>query len=100
MSLGTVRPGVLTVAAYTGFEPFIFYEDGELVGCDLDVLRAFAETQGLLLEVVPHRHFDNLWLTPLEGQVDLAAAGIARFVAREHPDIAWTRSPGDARDPA
>ena len=86
----TVSPGELRVAAYTGFEPFIFYRDGQLVGCDLEVLEGFCEGERLELVVEPVERFDGLWLSPLSGEVDLATAGMARFVEREHADIAWT----------
>ncbi len=88
----TVNPGKLTVAAYTGFEPFIFYREGQLVGCDIEVLEGFCEVSQLKLAVEPVARFDRLWLSPLSGEVDLAAAGMARFDEREHDDLAWTEA--------
>lgn len=88
--LPTISPGVLTVRAFTGFEPFVFYREGELVGFDIDLVRDFAESVGLGLVVLPEATFDGVWLAPGRGEADVAAAGIARFVERLDSRVAWS----------
>ena len=86
----TLIPGALTVRVFTGFEPFVFPVDGELVGFDVDVLRGFAARCALDLRFSPTDRFDGIWFAPADGIADIAAAGIARFVERLRPDVAWS----------
>jgi ABC-type amino acid transport substrate-binding protein len=86
----TARTGALSVRVFTGFEPFVFRRDGDLVGCDVDILQGFCDLHSLSLTLSPVPQFEDIWLSPLLADVDLAAAGIARFDVREHPGIAWS----------
>ncbi len=86
----TVAPGTLTVRVFTGFSPFAFHRDEAIVGFDIDIVRSFAQAFELRLVLSPTDCFENIWLTPADGSADMAAAGIARFVERQHDDIAWS----------
>ena len=78
------------MSVFTGFEPFAFYRDGELVGFDIDILRSFAAGASLEASFVTYRQFDKLWLCPGRGDSDIAAAGIARFNERLCETVAWS----------
>lgn len=86
----TLRPNVLTVSVFTGFEPFAFYLGGELVGFDIEILGSFALDQGLETSFIAHRQFNNIWLRPGRNESDLAAAGIAMFEERLSETVAWS----------
>lgn len=87
----TLQPGVCIVSAFTGFEPFIFYRDGELVGFDVDILESFCAKHELAIEFAATPRFEGVWFKPGDNESDVAAAGIARFDKRTAPSIAWTR---------
>jgi len=82
---------VLHVAIYTHFRPLAFKENGRLKGVDVDILRLFAKQQGLRVKFHQHNTFDKVWLEVLNGQIDVAAGGIGRMPAREHPHIEWSQ---------
>ena len=73
----TARTGALSVRVFTGFEPFVFRRDGDLVGCDVDILQGFCDLHSLSLTLSPVPQFEDIWLSPLLADVDLAAAGDA-----------------------
>ena len=52
-SFATLKPGVLTVSVFTGFEPFAFYQNQQLVGFDIDILQSFAKRHGLAINFLP-----------------------------------------------
>ena len=58
-----VEEGVLTICTHLPYEPFEFTEDGEVVGFDIDVLKAVADSEGLETKVV-----DTAWETIVSGQ--------------------------------
>ena len=82
MALSTLVPGVLTICAYAQFAPFVFELDGEIVGTDIDLLMAFANSEGLTTRV-HRRAFMNLWRRPGLDECDVAAAGIAALPTRD-----------------
>ena len=78
-TIETIAAGVMKVSAFTGFEPFIFFQEDKLVGFDVDILQSFANPVGLSLELVLCLEFDGIWFKPAKGESDFGAAGIARF---------------------
>lgn len=58
-----VDEGVLTICTHLPYEPFEFTEDGEVVGFDIDVLKAVADAEGVETTVV-----DTAWETIVSGQ--------------------------------
>jgi polar amino acid transport system substrate-binding protein len=88
-ALNTLTPGVLTVGAYTAFAPVTWAENGAARGKDIQFLRAFARHAALAVDV-HFFEFDRIWERPLQGQVDIAAAGIAPSDQRRTPGIAWS----------
>ena len=82
-------PGTLTVAAYTAFAPVTWNDRGSARGKDIEFLRAFARLHGLDLKV-DFFEFDCIWERPLQGQADLAAAGLAPFARRHRRGLAWS----------
>lgn len=73
-----VQDGKLTVITSADWEPLEFFQDGsdEIVGFDVDIVRAIAEEMGLELDI-KNMQFDGL-LTAIAagGQADLAISGI------------------------
>lgn len=84
-----ILPGALTVAAYTAFAPVTWNDHGAARGKDIEFLRAFARVRGLDLQV-EFFEFDRIWERPLQGQADLAAAGLAPFAQRHRPGLTWS----------
>jgi polar amino acid transport system substrate-binding protein len=58
-----VEEGVLTICTHLPYEPFEFTEGGEVVGFDIDVLKAVAESEDLETKVI-----DTAWETIVSGQ--------------------------------
>lgn len=72
-----VQDGKLTVITSADWEPLEFFQNGdEIVGFDVDIVRAVAEEMGLELDI-QNMQFDGL-LTAIAagGQADLAISGI------------------------
>jgi len=88
-ALKTLFPGVLTIGAYTSFAPVVWAENGTARGKDIHFLRAFAQAEGLDVDV-RFFEFDRIWERPLQKQVDIAAGGIAPSPRRRASGLAWT----------
>lgn len=66
---------VLYVGCETAFAPFTYVNDeGDLVGFDLDLIRAMAATEGFRVEVKPFP-FDGLIPALITGSIDLIISG-------------------------
>ncbi len=92
MPTDTLTPlvaGCLTVAAYHGFRPITWSDDGTPAGRDIVFLRAFAAQQQLEL-VVRFAPFDGLWELPGRDWCDVAAAGIAPLPERASHGVVWS----------
>lgn len=92
----TLRSGVLTVAAFKGFAPFAWEEDGEAKGRDIAFLRRFAEHHNLGFKVRFH-DFDRLWEAPERGEADIAASGISLMPGKRAAQVAWSRPYSEVR---
>ncbi len=71
-----------TVGTSAGFPPFEYVEDGEIVGFDIDLMKAIAETQGFEVEV-KDISFDALPAAVKSGNLDIIAAGMTITEQRE-----------------
>lgn len=71
-----------TVGTSAGFPPFEYVEDGEIVGFDIDLIRAIGESQGFEVEV-KDMSFDSLIAGLKTGNLDIIAAGMTITEERE-----------------
>jgi ABC-type amino acid transport substrate-binding protein len=85
-----VQPDVITIGTYAAFAPVCWRDQGNASGKDIDFLRAFAALWGLDLDV-RFFEFDNIWERPGQGEIDIAAAGIAPLPHRQTPGVLWTK---------
>lgn len=69
------RPnGTLTVASNAEFPPYEYYEDGEIVGVDIDIMQAICDKLGMELQV-EDMAFDSIISAVSTGKVDIGASG-------------------------
>ncbi len=87
---------VLRVAAFAGFAPFAWSENGRPKGRDLAFLQRFATAEGLTLQV-DFFGFDRLWEQPARGAADMAASGISLLSRTGRGNVAWTRPYANVR---
>ena len=92
----SVKTDVLRVAAFAGFAPFAWRENGRSHGRDLAFLRRFAAAEGLKLQV-EFFGFDRLWEQPARGAADVAASGISRLPRERQAGVAWTQPYANVR---
>ncbi len=70
----TTRPK-LRFSTNAAFEPFEYYEDGKIVGIDIDIARAISDELGMELEMVD-MEFDAIITSVQTGKADAGIAGI------------------------
>lgn len=76
LTFDVVNSGELTVCSDAPYPPFEFEdEDGNWTGFDIDIMRAFADTYGLGLNVSV-QPFDGIWLKPAAGDCDIVASAM------------------------
>ncbi len=73
--LGTVTPGVLTMATNAYFPPYEFYEGEQIVGIDAEIAQAVADKLGLEL-VIEDVEFDSIIAGVQAGKYDIGCAGM------------------------
>ena len=66
----------LVLATEAGFAPYEYYEDGKVVGVDIDIANEIAKELGLELEIKDVA-FDSIISEVKSGKSDLGAAGIS-----------------------
>lgn len=69
------KPQKLRFSTNAAFEPFEYYDDGKIVGIDIDVARAICDVLGKELEVVD-MEFDAVITSVQTGKADAGIAGI------------------------
>jgi len=71
------KESVILVGTEPTFPPFEFVneDDGEIVGFDIDLIKAIAEDQGLTIEI-KNLGFDGLIPAVLSGNIKIVAAGM------------------------
>jgi ABC-type amino acid transport substrate-binding protein len=74
--LGLITPGVLTVASDVPYAPFEFTEPGspEVVGFDVDLVKAIAERIGITDVRFVDQSFDSILLSIRQGRFDMSAS--------------------------
>lgn len=83
--------GEVRVAICTGFAPVGYRDEaGQVVGMDVDVIRAFCEDNGYQLAIRPFPRFDLIWEEPAKGSVDVAMSGLSKRKERLIPGIRWS----------
>ncbi len=70
------------VGTSAGFPPFEYVENGQIVGFDVDLIKAIGETQGFDVEV-KDMSFDSLIAGVKTGNLDIIAAGMTITDQRE-----------------
>lgn len=87
----TLRPGQLQVALYPGFAPVVFHDPDsqEVVGIDVDILKAFANKYGLKMNIIEST-FSGIWELPATGEVDIAGSGISKLDSRLVEGMQWS----------
>lgn len=73
---GGKREQELVLATEAGFAPYEYYQNGEIVGVDIDIAREIAKRLGKKL-VIKDVSFDFLINEVKSGKADFAAAGIS-----------------------
>ena len=72
----------LVVGTNSEFPPFEYLENGEVVGIDMDIMKAIADKLGMEL-VISDMEFDALPTALATGQIDCIAAGFSADPTRE-----------------
>ena len=86
----TIKPGVLTVAAFDKFYPIAFYEKGELDGIEVRMMREYAAKIGLEVKFIRVKKWDGIWDLPRLKEADISIGGIADSYRREDKDTEWS----------
>lgn len=68
------RTGTLTVATNAEFPPYESYENGEVVGIDIDIMQAVCDKLGLEMQI-EDMAFDSIISAVSTGKVDIGASG-------------------------
>ena len=68
--------GTLRVATESGYAPFEYVREGQVVGYDMELIALFCEYGGYGLEIVD-MEFDGILPSVQSGKCDMAAAGIS-----------------------
>lgn len=66
--------GTLTIATNAEFPPYEYYEEGEVVGVDIDIMQAVCDRLGMELNV-EDMAFDSIISAVSTGKVDIGASG-------------------------
>lgn len=77
----THRKGILNIALFDGFAPFVYREYGQIKGKDLEILSKFAQKEDLNI-TYQFYPFEGIWKLPIEEDYDIACGGISKFWSR------------------
>lgn len=69
------RNGTLSMATNAEFKPYEYFEQGEIVGIDIDIMQAICDKLGKKLEI-QNMHFDSIIAAVKSGKADVGAAGM------------------------
>lgn len=67
--------GTLIVATNAAFKPYEYYENGEVVGLDIDMIQAICDILGMELEI-EEMDFDPIISAVMSGKVDVGVSGM------------------------
>ncbi|MCR5467897.1 MAG: ABC transporter substrate-binding protein/permease [Lachnospiraceae bacterium] len=73
--------GVLTVATNAAFKPYEYYENGEIVGIDMDIAKAIGDKLGYEI-VIEDMEFDSIINAVDSHKVDMGIAGMTKTEER------------------
>ena len=85
----------IILATEAGFAPYEYYEDGEIVGIDIDIAREVAKELGKEL-VVKDIAFDSIINEVKTGKSDFAAAGIS-YTEERAKAVAFSNNYADSK---
>lgn len=69
------RNGVLKVGTNASFKPYEYYEGGEIIGIDVDIMQAICDIMGMELKIVD-MEFESIISAVNSERVDVGAAGM------------------------
>ena len=69
------KNGTLSVATNAEFKPYEYFDQGEIVGIDIDIMQAICDKLGMALEV-QNMDFDAIITAVSSGKADVGAAGM------------------------
>lgn len=72
-----------TVGLSAAFPPFEFVKDGEIVGIDVEVMNAIAESQDFEVEFKDLGSFDSVFPALMSGHIDVIASGVTITAERK-----------------
>ena len=67
--------GTLVVATNASFKPYEYYENGEIVGLDMDMMQAICDELGMELQI-EDMEFDSIISAVVSGKADVGTAGM------------------------
>lgn len=76
------RNGTLVVATNAQFKPYEYYENGKIVGIDMDIMQAICDELGMEMEI-EDMAFDSIITAVQSGKADVGAAGMTVTEARK-----------------
>jgi len=88
--INTIKPGVLTISAYSNFYPVCYEKNGKLLGLDVDIMKQFSKLCKLKTKFIIKKHFNDIWLDPVNGKSDVSIGGIGITKTRTKPFTEWT----------
>ena len=74
--------GTLVVATNAAFPPYEYYENGEVTGIDIDLVRAIGDKLGMKIEI-EEMEFDSIINAVNSKKADLGVSGISKTAERE-----------------
>lgn len=69
------RKGKISVATNAEFQPYEYFDQGKIVGIDIDIMQAICDKLGMELEV-QNMDFDSIITAVTSGKADVGAAGM------------------------
>lgn len=85
----------IVVATNATFPPYEYYEDGQVVGIDIDIMRAVCDITGMEMRV-EDMNFDAVITSVQTGKADVGAAGLTVTAERQR-NVAFTMPYAESR---
>lgn len=67
--------GTIVIATNAAFKPYEYYENGEIVGIDIDIMQAICDELGMEM-VIEDMEFDSVITAVASGKADVGASGL------------------------
>lgn len=78
----TYENGTLVVATNVAFKPYEYYENGEPVGIDIEIIRAIGDKLGMEVKI-EDMEFDSIINAVMSGKADVGIAGMTMTEERQ-----------------